>query len=506
MYKSLGILNNIFSSLNHTIGKFIWLPVAFFILLIFMFMFWKRVKADKAIVITGFKKRVLSGKGGFIFQPFETWCEISLENLPMNTDVTDSPSKGGLLVDVSCTAVVKVRNTSEAIMQAVEQFCQGNTTRTTQMMSESVEKVLEGQLRGVVAKLTVDQIVADIQAFSDSIEEGANKDLARMGLELISYTVLKITTPKSGYLENRAKHQEAHAKADADIIVAECKRDTDQKTAVAQREGQQAKLQAETEIADAQRNKEIKTQSYRAQQDKAKAEADLAYELQKNEKQVEVEQAKARLAEQEAIAKEKQLIATQIRPAEAAKEQKLIEAEADKIKAIKEAEARAKAVEIEAEAMAHAERVKAEAAAYAIAQKGKAEAEAIKAKGLSEAEAMQKKAQAYARYGSAAIVDVVMQGLPVIMEQIAKPMEAIDKVTVIDSGNGESVSSLSKTVTNVAGTGFHVFEDLTGVDIKKLLADMADSYSNKNNVMNQINSAIQSSEEKETIENLNKEE
>lgn len=453
----------------------LWIPLVVIAFIFVMAILWKRVKADKAIVITGFKKRVLSGKGGFIIPIFETWCEISLENLPLNTDVKDSPSQGGLLVDVSCTAIIKVRNTTEAIMRAVEQFCQGNTLKTTQMMSESVEKVLEGQLRGVVAKLTVDQIVADIQAFSDSIEEGATRDLERMGLELISYTVLKITTPRSGYLENKAKSQEAQAKADADITVAERIKDTDQKTAVARKEGQQAKLIAETEIADAARDKEIKVQSYRAEQDKAKADADLAYELQKNQKQVEVEQAKAKLAEQQAIAKEKQLIAEQIKPAEAAKEQKSIEAEADKIKAIKEAEARARAVEIEASAQAKAERMRAEAAAYGIAQRGKAEAEAIKAKGLSEAEAMRKKAEAYAQYGSAAIVDVIIEGLPTIMEQIAKPMEAIDKVTVIDSGSGKSVSSLSKTVTDVAGTGFQVFEDLTGVDVKKLLSNIAES-------------------------------
>lgn len=451
------------------------------ILLIFVIstVFWRRVKADKAIVITGFKKRVLSGKGGFIFPPFETWCEISLENLPLNTDVKDSPSKGGLLVDVNCTAVVKVRNTNDAIMQAVEQFCQGNTARTTQMMSESVEKVLEGQLRGTVAKLTVDQIVADIQAFSDSIEEGVTKDLDRMGLELISYTVLKLTTPKSGYLENRAKHQEASAKADADITVAERKRDTDLKTAIAQREGEQARLQAETEIAESERNKAIKLQAYRAEQDKAKAQADLAYELQKNEKQVEVEQAKARLAEQEALAKEKQLIATEIKPAEAMRNKMEIDAEAEKIKAIKEAEARARAIEIEAEAQAHAERIKAEAAAFAIEKKGLAEAEAIKAKGLSEAEAMKKKADAYQQYGSAAIVDVIIQGLPQIVEQIAKPMETIDKVTIIDSGSGHSTSSLSKTVTEIAGTGFEVFEGLTGVDVKKLLASITDKTNEK---------------------------
>ena len=68
--------------------------VAFPIALVFVFILlgWRRVPADKAMVITGIKKRVLSGKGGVMLPIFETSCVISLENISMTTDVTEEPS------------------------------------------------------------------------------------------------------------------------------------------------------------------------------------------------------------------------------------------------------------------------------------------------------------------------------------------------------------------------------------------------------------------------------
>ena len=68
------------------------------LILIFILAFWKRVPADKAMVITGLKKRVLTGKGGILIPILETYCTISLENISMTTDVSEAPSKQGILL------------------------------------------------------------------------------------------------------------------------------------------------------------------------------------------------------------------------------------------------------------------------------------------------------------------------------------------------------------------------------------------------------------------------
>lgn len=386
------------------------------ILIIVVILFWRKVPADKAMVITGLKKRVLTGKGGFIIPFFETSCIVSLENISMTTDVKEAPSQQGIFVDVTGTAVVKVENKIDSIYKAVEQFCNGNAKNTTDVIRAMVEPVLEGRLRGIVSTMTVEQINNDRYAFEKKVEEDIKRELSEMGLQLISYSILQIST-QGGYLENRARPQVAQSKADAEV-----------------------------------------------------AEADIAYSLKEIEKQSEVEKQKAILAEQEAIRVEKELVAKVEKPANAEKRKIEIYAEAQKVQSIKEAEAEAEKIRIEAFAKAEAKKIEALADAEAIKARGEAEALSIKAKGIAEAEAKDRLADAMAKYGEAAIVEMLISKLPEIMSEISKPMSNIDKITVIDTGsNGNSTSKISKTVTDVAGSGFEVINDLTGIDISEVI-------------------------------------
>ena len=446
--------------------------VAFPIAIVFVFILicWRRVPADKAMVITGIKKRVLSGKGGVMLPIFETSCVISLENISMTTDVTEAPSQQGIFVDVVGTAVVKVRNERESIFKAVEQFCSGDAVSTKTVISSMVEQILEGKLRGIVSTMTVEEINSNRAEFERRTEQDINKELDEMGLQLLSYSILKIAT-QGGYLENRARPQVAQSKAEAEIAEAERKRDTDIKTAQAAQEGQKVKLAADAEIARAERDKLLRMEGFRAEQDRAKAEADASYKIREIQVQSELEQQKAILAEQAAITVEKELVATVEKPANAQKRKTEIEAEADKIKAIRQAEAQAEALRIDALAQAEARKIKAQAEAEAIRLTGEAEAEAIRAKGIADADAKSKLADAMAKYGDAAVVELVMASLPAMMQNIAKPMENIDKITVIDTGDGKGggAAKIAKTVTNVAGAGLETLKELTGIDLANII-------------------------------------
>ena len=298
------------------------------LLIIILLTCWKRVPADKALVITGLKKRVLTGKGGIQVPFLETSCIISLEAVSMTTDITEAPSKQGIFVDIAGTAVVKVDNNPEKVLIAVEQFCSGNADRTTQNIKTVVEQILEGKLRGIVSTLTVEQINEDRVAFENSIEDSITRELDNMGLRLLSYTVLKIAT-QGGYLENRAIPQIAQSKADADIASAERARDTEVKTAAAVREGQKAKLEAEAEIAQSDRDKTIRMEQYRAEQDKIKANADVSYKLQEIENNKIVADRNVELAKKEAQVVEEQLVASVKKPADAKKYETEVQAEAN---------------------------------------------------------------------------------------------------------------------------------------------------------------------------------
>lgn len=450
------------------------------LIIIFTLICWRRVPADKAIVITGLRKRVLSGKGGVQIPLLETSCTISLEAVSMTTDITEAPSKQGIFVDIAGTAVVKVENTPEMIFIAAEQFCTGNANQTTKNIKVVVEQILEGKLRGIVSSLTVEQINEDRVAFENSIEESITNELRGMGLRLLSYTVLKIAT-QGGYLENRAIPQIAQSKSDADIASAERKRDTEVRTAEAVREGEKAKISAQAEIAQSVRDKTIRTEQYRAEQDKEKANADVAYELQQIANSKILAEHNAELAKKEAVVVEEKLVATVMKPADAEKYKIEVEAEGNRIKAIKEAQARAESKRIEAEAEAEANRIKAQSEADGIKAKGLAEAETIRAMGIAEAETKDRMADAMQKYGEAAIVEIVVNKLPDIMTAVAKPMEQIDKITVIDNGGADSTgaSKVSKMVTDVSVNGLGLLNELTGVDLVSVMKGFTEKATQK---------------------------
>lgn len=452
------------------------------VLLVLFLSFWRRVPADKAMVITGLKKRVLLGKGGLMIPILETASTISLENISMTTDVSEAPAKQGIFVNIIGTAVVKVKNDSENVLKAVEQFCNGGEKNTVNVIRTIVEQILEGKLRGIVSTLTVEQINEDRSSFEQRIEDDIRNELGSMGLVLISYTILKIST-QGGYLENRAKPQIAAAKSEADIAEAERKRDTEIKTASANREGQKAKLEAETEIAQSERDKRLKLESFRAEQDKAKANADVAYKLQEVENNALLAEQQAALAEKEALVVEKKLISEVKKPADAKKYEVEVSAEANKIQAIKLAEAEAETIKVKAIAEAEAKKIQAQAEADAIRAKGLAEADAIKARGIAEAEAKDRLAEAMAKYGEAAVVEMIVNKLPDVMKEVASPLDKIDKLTVIDNGGNQGASKVSKIVTDVAASGFEVLKDLTGVDLSKVINDFV----NKGSISSTLN-------------------
>jgi flotillin len=99
--------------------------------------------------------------------------------------------------------------------------------------------------------------------------------------------------------------------------------------------------------------------------------------------------------------------------------------------------------------------------------KGDAEAAVILAKGEAEAKAMKIKAEAYKQYGSAAMIDIVAEKLPQVAESVAKPLSAIDNVTVV--GGGENISKMSNAVLDGATNVMSIIKSSTGIDIPDLL-------------------------------------
>jgi flotillin len=447
--------------------------VGVILLLIFsVLLMWKRVPQDKALVVTGLKKRVISGGGGFVIPLLERTDKISLENMKIEVLIKEALTEQGVGISADGVAVIKVKSDLESVLSAVEQFNTGHEGRTIEVIKDTAKDVLEGKLREIVSKMTVEEIYKDREKFAGEVQGVAAVDLAKMGLEIKAFTIKDINDD-NGYLSALGKPRIAAVKRDAEIAQAEATKETKVKTSEATRQGEEARLVSETQIAEATKEKELKVQAYRKDQETAKAIADLAYEIEENkvkkevtEAQMQVEiirkQKEIELTEKEALRKEKELDATIRKQADAQKYSKEKDAEAKKYAEIQDAEAQANAI-----------KVKALAEAEAIKIKGEAEAEAIKARGIAEAQTMQKKAEAFKQYNDAAITQMIIEKLPEIAKAVSEPLAKTEKIVIVDNGNGngqnKGASKVTGYVTDIMSQLPETVEALTGFNVMDIL-------------------------------------
>ena len=459
---------------------------------------WKKAPQDKALVITGMKKRVLTGGGGLVIPMFERTDRLSLENMKIEIRIDGALTEQGVEIYVDGVSVVKVRSDAVSILQAMEQFNTGNESKTIEAIKNTVRDVLEGKLREIISKLTVEEIYKDREKFASEVEATASVSLAEMGLEIKVFTIRDISD-KNQYLESLGKRQIAHVKKEAAIAEAEAMKESTIKTTIAMREGEEAKLLSQTLISEAQKEKELKVQEYRREQEIAKAAADNAYEIEANKVKKEVtetgmqveiikKQKAIELAQQESMRIEQELEATIKKKADADLYMRQKDAEAQKYREIKDAEARAQALELESRAKAEANKIQlladAEARSQAIALEGRAKAEMtrlqgmaevdiIREKGVAEAEAMAKKAEAFKQYNDAAVTQMIIEKLPEIASSIASPLAKMDKLVIVDNGSSSGkptgASKVTGYVTDIISQLPETMKALTGVELSDLI-------------------------------------
>jgi len=147
-------------------------------------------------------------------------------------------------------------------------------------------------------------------------------------------------------------------------------------------------------------------------------------------------------------------------------------AEADKAKKMREADAIQYRIEAEAKAGAEQKRLEGMAIADAERAKGTAEAEVIRLQGLAEAEAKEKLAEAFQKFGEAAVLDIIVRMLPELAGKIAEPLKSIDKLTVVDTGNGEGAARVSNYVTSLMATAPEMLKSVSGIDLEQLVKEL----------------------------------
>lgn len=410
------------------------------------------VGPNEALVISGGcggstgRKTIVGGWGW-------SWClvsdvqRISLEVMTLNPVCESVETSEGVPVTVTGVAQVKIMKEPELLKTACEQFL----GKSVAHIESVILQTLEGHLRSILGTLTVEAIYQDRDQFAQLVREVASPDVGKMGIEVLSFTIKDIND-RVEYLSSLGRAQTANVKRDADIGVAEANKDAGIREAECDKQLMDTKFLADTKIADSSRQYQMMKASFDMEVNARKAEAELAYQLQAarerqriRQEEIEIEVVERRklidVEEKEILRKEKELIATVKRPAEA---------QAYKVEQLAEGQ-RKQTVEA-----AHAE-------AERIRLIGGSEAGAIECVGKAEAEKMRLKASAYKQYGEAAMLALVLETLPKIAAEVAAPLAKTDTIVMV--GDDRTTSEVSRLVSQLPPA----VQALTGIDLSKVV-------------------------------------
>lgn len=457
------------------------IPVAI-VLLVILATGYVKASPDRAYIISGLRKKpkVLIGKAGIKIPFLEKKDELSLQLIPIDVKTSNAvPTADYININVDAAVNVKISDKPDKLALAAQNFL----NRKPDYIAQVAREVLEGNMREIVGKMNLEEMVSDRQKFANLVKENAEPDLGEMGLDIVSFNVQNFVDG-NGVIENLGVDNIVKIQKNAAISRAESEKEIAKAKANAQKEANDAQVAANTAIAERQNELAIKQAELKKESDIKKAEADAAYEIQKEEqrKTIEITTANANIAKQE---REIELKRKEVEVTEQALEAQIKKkAEAEKFARQQNAEAelferqrKAEAEKFEREKEAEARKLQADADLYSKAQEaegirkvGEAEAKAIEAKGIAEAEALEKKAEAMKKYGQAAMMEMIVNALPEMAKAIAEPLATIDKVTIIDSGNGQSgVSSMGAYVPNVLAQTIAAVKETTGLDITEIM-------------------------------------
>ncbi|MBQ1820712.1 MAG: flotillin family protein [Clostridia bacterium] len=467
---------------------------------------------DKAYIISGIKKqpKILIGRAGIKLPFLERKDTLVLKQISIDIKTNGYvPTLDFIGVDIDAVAKVRLKTDPEGIKIAMKNFLNMSEESITKALTDS----LQGNMREIIGTVKLKELNTDRKKFGDEVQQKAQTDMNALGVEIISCNIQKIEDEK-GLIVALGQDNMSQIQKDASIAKAQAERDVAIAEAEAKRMANEAQVAAQTEIASRQNELRIREAELKRASDIKQAEADAAYQIQQQEqrKTIEVASANANIARQEReielkkkdVEVTEQTLEAEIKKkAEADKfarqqkaEAELFErqrkAEAEKFEREKAAEIRrihAEAEKFEREKEAEAQRVQAEADLFARMQEaegiravGEAEAKAIEARGIAEAEALEKKAEAMKKYGQAAMMEMIVKALPEMAASIAKPLESIDKVTIIDGGKGGTgVDTMGSYVPSVLARTIETMKEITGLDLVDVMkANTYDAKVNRN--------------------------
>ena len=434
---------------------------------------------DMAYLISGVgkKPRILIGKAGIKIPFFERVDRLFLGAIQIDVKTSSSvPTAEFINVKVDSYVNVRVGQTDEMMALAAQNFL--NSDRDT--IGQKVRDLLEGNIREIVGQMNLTDMVSDRKAFSEKVQENAVPDLARFGLELISFNVQNFSD-ENGVINDLGIDNIEQIRKAAAIAKSDAQREIAIAEAENAKQANDAKVKAAEEIAARNNDLAIKQAQLQKEADTQKAIAAAAMEIEaENQRKargvaatnadIAKAEREAELKKQQIELKERELDALVRKQADADKYAAEKKAEADLVARQKKAEADRYEQEQKAEAEKFAALQRAEAAkaeADAIKYKAMAEAEGIAAVGAAEAEAIDKKAEAQKKMGEASILEMYFDMLPKAVANAAAPLTNVDSITMYGEGNStKMVGDVMKSTNQI----MEAIQGATGIDLSTVIS------------------------------------
>lgn len=439
---------------------------------------YKRCPSDKILVIYGrtggTSAKCVHGGGAFIWPVIQDYAFLDLKPLSIEANLTNALSRQNIRVDVPCRFTIAISTESDSMNTAAERLL----GLSSEQIQELAKDILFGQLRLVIATMTIEEINSDRDKFLDNISKNVDSELKKIGLKLINVNVTDIKD-ESGYIEALGKEAAAKAINEAKISVAEQEKIGETGKALADREKDtqiaETHRDRDVKIAITQKDREISIATAAKDETIGKAEADRDTRVKTSEANaiaIEGEnQARIAIANSEALRREKEaeslriaITAEKVQQAKALEESYVAEQIAELARSERERSTQIANIVIPAEIAKQRAIIEAQAAAETIRENAKGEADAIFAKMEAEAkglfEILTKQAEGYKEVVAAAGGDpskafqlLLLEKLPELVRIQVEAVKniKIDKITVWDSGSGQNENGNSSTANFVSG-------------------------------------------------------
>jgi flotillin len=365
--------------------------------------------------------RIIKGGRGLKIPIIESVSRLPLTTISIQLDLNGALTNGIIPINLQAMANVKIAGSEEeGLSNALERFLGKNIDEISRVAKEN----LEGSLRGVLAALTPEEANSNRLEFAEKVVQEARSDLQRLGLVLDTFKIQQISD-NEGYLDAIARRKNAEVRRDARITEANAEAEARLVAAEAKKKGAVAEAQADMSIVEAENNLRVKRADLDAEANKAEAKATVAGGIARTEEEQKLEEKR---------------VATNRH-----------KYEADII--------------VPARAEREAKELKAKGEAARIAEDGKAMAEAVRV--LREQWEKEDTRELF-----------LIQQLPDILDKVTKVVSdnlSIDKVTIVDTGDGHGMPAYVKGVTGSIVAILEQIKNATGLDIPEILRAKAGS-------------------------------